>query len=95
MQNTLKVTSVIKHRNIANKIITYTHTVYFLLLKLEKNKTKYNILTFTLHICSPWHANFASDLCSVYISLRSYTNMMVSDKMNITQNVENLFMKKF
>ena len=35
--NTLKVTSVIKHRNAAEEII-YTHWVYSLLLKLEKKQ---------------------------------------------------------
>ena len=34
----LKVTSAIKHRNTAEEIIIYTHTVYSLLLKLERNK---------------------------------------------------------
>ena len=34
----LKVTSAIKRRNTAEEIIIYTHTVYSLLLKLERNK---------------------------------------------------------
>ena len=34
----LNVTSAIKHRNTAEEIIIYTHTVYSLLLKLERNK---------------------------------------------------------
>ena len=34
----LKVTSAIKHRNTAEEIIIYTHRVYSLLLKLERNK---------------------------------------------------------
>ena len=34
----LKVTSAIKHRNIAEEIMIYVHRVYSLLLKLEKNK---------------------------------------------------------
>ena len=47
-------------------------TLYYQNLK----KTKYNILTFTLPCCSPSNADFASDLCSVHISVRGYTNMM-------------------
>ena len=34
----LKVTSAIKHRKTAEEIIIYTHRVYSLLLKLERNK---------------------------------------------------------
>ena len=70
----IKVTSVIKHRNMAKEIMIYTDRVYSLLLKLEK-KTKYNI-TFALHSCSPYHADFAFELRSNYISVRGYTNMM-------------------
>ena len=70
----LKVISAIKHWNIGEEIIIYTHRAYILLLKLEK--TKY-ILTFTLYSYLPWHADFASDFCSIHISVRGYTNMMV------------------
>ena len=73
----LKVTSGTKHRNTANEIVVYTHRVYSLLLKLEKKQKKYNILSLTLHTCSPWHTDFTSDLCSIHISLRGYTNVMV------------------
>ena len=33
----LKVASAVKHENTAEEIIIYTHRVYSLLLKLEKN----------------------------------------------------------
>ena len=66
----LKVASATKHRNTAKEIIS----LLFILLNFEK--TNYNILTFTLHTCPPWHADFASDLCSIHISLRGYTNKM-------------------
>ena len=39
-------------------------------------KAKYNILTFILHNCSSWYADFPSDLFSVDISLRGFTNVM-------------------
>ena len=70
---TLKVTCTIKHRNTPEEIITYTQS---LLLITEAWKKKYNILTLTLHSYSPWHAVLASDLCSIHISVRGYTNMM-------------------
>ena len=33
----LKVTSAVKHKNTAEEIIIYTHRIFSLLLKLEKN----------------------------------------------------------
>ena len=69
----LKVTPIIEHKNTAEENIL-THKVYSLLLKLEKNEVQYS--NFHFHCCSPWHADFASDLCSIHISTRGYTNMM-------------------
>ena len=47
-------------------------TLYYYSLK----KTKHNILTFTLPCCSPSNADFASDLCSINVSVRGYTKTM-------------------
>ena len=69
----LKVTPIIEHKNTAEENIL-THKVYSLLLKFEKNEVQYS--NFHFHCCSPWHADFASDLCSIHISTRGYTNMM-------------------
>ena len=54
----------------------YVHKVYSLLLKLEKKQNIANILIFTLPCCLPSNAGLASDLCSIHISMRGYTNMM-------------------
>ena len=43
----LKVTSTIKHWNIAEEIITYNHRVRSFLLKLEKKKVYYSYFHFT------------------------------------------------
>ena len=54
----LKVTSAIKHRNTAEEIIIYTHRVYSLLLKLERNKVKYSYFHFTLLLALPRRLRF-------------------------------------
>ena len=86
--------------------IIYTHGVYSSLFEACK-KTICNILTFTLNSYSPWHVDFASDLCSIHISAnilyrnrytvsliseRGYTNMMAVTYTR--QSSENLFTKK-
>ena len=73
-KKTLMLTSTcaIKHKDTVRKslFLLTEFTLYYCSLKI----TKYNILTFTLHTCSPWNADFASDLLP-FISLWEATQI--------------------
>ena len=86
----LKITSATKHRNTTKKIIIYTHRVYSLLSKLEKNKVSYSYFHF--YTCSPWHADF---VFNSYLIERLCKYGGCDADMKIKQNFENLFMTKF
>ena len=84
----IKVTSVIKHRNMAKEIMIYTDKVYSLLLKLEK---KQSIILLSLYTAARLTTPTSLLNCVQIISQWEVTRIWwLWRSMNIRQNSENL-----
>ena len=91
----LKVTSAIKHKNTAEEIIIYTYPQVLLFIIQAYKKTKRNILTFTFTAVALARRLRFWFVFNSYLSQRLHKYEGCDVDMNIRQNSENLFTKKF